>query len=207
MSAIKAILFDMDGVLIDARDWHYEALNKALGYFGLAISRYDHLVTFDGLPTRRKLELLSIESGLPAALHPFINELKQSFTMDLVQQRCRPIFQHEYALSHLKADGYLLAVASNSIRSSVEVMMDRANLRRYLDLLLSNEDVSKAKPDPEIYLKAAAALGLHPADCLVIEDNVNGIAAARGAGAPVLVVDNVFDVTYDRITSFVRGLA
>lgn len=53
---IKAVLFDMDGVLIDAKDWHYEALNKALGLFGLGISRYDHLHTFDGLPTNVKLE-------------------------------------------------------------------------------------------------------------------------------------------------------
>ena len=53
---IKAVLFDMDGVLIDARDWHYEALNKALAIFGMEINRYDHLVTYDGLPTKKKLE-------------------------------------------------------------------------------------------------------------------------------------------------------
>ena len=59
MKKIKAVLFDMDGVLIDAKDWHYEALNKALGLFGMEINRYDHLNTFDGLPTKVKLQMLS----------------------------------------------------------------------------------------------------------------------------------------------------
>ena len=77
MTKIKAVIFDMDGVLIEAKNWHYEALNKALGLFGMEISRYDHLVTYDGLPTKRKLEMLTAERGLPIGLHDFINEMKQ----------------------------------------------------------------------------------------------------------------------------------
>ena len=96
---IKAIIFDMDGVLIDAKDWHYEALNKALRLFGLEISRYDHLVTFDGLPTKDKLILLSMESNLPESLHSFINEMKQIYTMEIVYAKCKPTFYHQYALS------------------------------------------------------------------------------------------------------------
>ena len=61
---IKAVLFDMDGVLIDAKEWHYEALNRALALFGMPISRFEHLTTFDGLPTRKKLEMLSLELSL-----------------------------------------------------------------------------------------------------------------------------------------------
>ena len=78
---IKAIVFDMDGVLIEAKDWHYEALNKALRLFGYEISRYDHLVTYDGLPTSKKLEMLSLEKGLPTGLHQFINQMKQSYKL------------------------------------------------------------------------------------------------------------------------------
>lgn len=74
MNTIKAIIFDMDGVLIDAKEWHYEALNKALNLFGFEISRHDHLVTYDGLPTKRKLEMFSLEKGLPTGLHKFINQ-------------------------------------------------------------------------------------------------------------------------------------
>ena len=112
---IKAVVFDMDGVLIDAKEWHYDALNRALGLFGIGISRADHLTTFDGLPTKRKLELLSATEGLPTALHGFLNELKQAYTMELIALRCKPLFNHEMALSTLRKRGIKLAVASNSI--------------------------------------------------------------------------------------------
>lgn len=196
---IEAVVFDMDGVLIDAKDWHYEALNHALELFGYTITRADHLSTFDGLPTRRKLEMLSQERGLPAGLHAFINELKQQYTVDQVFLKCKPLFVHEYALSNLKARGYKLGVASNSIRSTVELMMSKSHLDGYLDLMLSCEDVSRPKPHPDIYLRAAEVLGVKPENCLVVEDNQNGIRAAEAAGCPLLVVQSVHDVQLDRI--------
>lgn len=204
MPRIEAVIFDMDGVLIDAKEWHYEALNRALALFGFSISRYDHLVTFDGLPTRRKLEMLTKERGLPAKLHDFINELKQIYTMELVAARCRPVFQHEYALSRLKARGYRLAVCSNSVRVTLDTMMRRAQLIDYLTLTISNEDVIHSKPHPEMYIKAAERLQLSPSKCLVVEDNENGIRAARAAGTHVMVVSSVFDVTLQNIERHIR---
>lgn len=204
MSKIKAILFDMDGVLIDAKDWHYEALNKALGLFGVEISRYDHLHTFDGLPTKVKLKMLGERYYLPEVLHPFINELKQSFTADLIHEKCHPMFHHEYALSKLHASGYKIAVCSNSIRQTIELMMDKANLAPYLDLIVSNEDVSKSKPDPEMYNTAIKKFGLNPDECIVVEDNPNGIQAGKASGANVLEVATVYDVNYDNITRMIR---
>jgi beta-phosphoglucomutase-like phosphatase (HAD superfamily) len=204
MTEIKAIIFDMDGVLIDAKDWHYEALNKALALFGFSISRYDHLVTYDGLPTKKKLEMLTLERGLPKGLHQFINELKQIYTMEMIFQKCKPVFYHEYALSRLKAEGYRLAVASNSIRQTVELMMEKSNLARYMDLMLSNQDVSKPKPDPEIYNTAIARLGLKPEECLIVEDNQNGIKAAQASGANVMIVSSVEDVNYTNIKATIK---
>lgn len=196
---IKAVLFDMDGVLIDAKDWHYEALNKALKLFGMEISRYDHLTTFDGLPTKVKLQMLSKRYYLPEELHPFINDVKQSYTAELVYQRCHPMFHHEYALSKLKQEGYKIAVCSNSIRKTIELMMDRAGLTPYLDLIVSNEDVTKAKPDPEMYQTAIRKFGLKPEECIVVEDNPNGIQAGKASGTSVLEVATVYDVNYDNI--------
>ena len=191
MVAIKAVLFDMDGVLVEAKEWHYEALNRALDLFGMAISRYDHETTFDGLPTSRKLEILSIERGLPRELHSFLNEMKQRYTTEMVHTLCKPRFAQERALSTLKAMGYRMSVCSNSIRSTVQLMMDKANLSQYLDLMVSNEDVTKPKPDPEMYCKAMAHFGLSPDECLVVEDNENGIKAAKASGAHLLVVQDV----------------
>jgi beta-phosphoglucomutase len=196
---IKAIIFDMDGVLIEAKDWHYDALNKALGLFGHHISRHEHLTTFDGLPTSSKLNMLSDDRDLPPKLHSFINEMKQIYTMDIVYTQCKPTFNHQYALSSLKELGYKLAVASNSIRNSVEVMMQKASLDRYLDLKLSNEDVANPKPAPDIYLKAIDSLGLTPEECLVVEDNENGIKAAQASGAHVLIVSDVDEVNLENI--------
>lgn len=196
---IRAVVFDMDGVLVDARDWHFEALNRALLLFGYEISVPDHETIYDGLPTRVKLDRLVEKRGLPRNLTAFIAEMKQVYTMEIVLQRCKPNFIHEYALSRLKADGYRIAVASNSIKESISAIMEKTCLAGYLEFTLSNEDVRAAKPDPEIYLKAAAQLGLKPDECLVVEDNHNGIRAARAAGAALLEVRGVEDVTYERI--------
>ncbi len=199
MSKIKAIIFDMDGVLIEAKDWHYSALNRALNLFGMEISRYDHLVTYDGLPTRHKLKMLSRERRLPCALHNFINEMKQQYTMEIVYAACKPTFFHQYALSKLKNDGYKTAVCSNSIRSTVEIMMEKSALSQYFDFYLSNQDVENCKPHPEMYNKAIAKLGLTPTECMIIEDNENGIKAARASGAWVMTVNSVEDVNYENI--------
>lgn len=199
MSKIKAVIFDMDGVLIDAKEWHYEALNRALALFGYEISRYDHLVTYDGLPTAKKLEMLSMEKGMPRRLHSFINELKQQYTVDKIFTDCHPVFAHEYALSMLKKEGYRIAVASNSIRHTIELMMKKSNLAGYLDFFLSNQDVTKPKPDPEIYQTAVSRLGLEPQECVVVEDNHNGIQAAKAAGTHVMEVTTVYDVNYSNI--------
>jgi len=196
---IRGVIFDMDGVLIEAKDWHYEALNRALRLFGYEISRYDHVTTFDGLPTKKKLQMLSVEHNLPTELHDFINDMKQRYTMEIVNARCKPRFNHEYALSKLHAAGYKLAVASNSIRSTIEVMMQRAALDSYLSFIVSNQDVTKAKPDPEMYNKSIANFGFRPEECVIVEDNENGIRAAKASGAHVLEVDDVEDVTYDNI--------
>ena len=202
--AIEAVVFDMDGVLIDAKEWHYHALNRALEHFGYAISRAEHLSTFDGLPTTRKLEMLSQEKGLPRGLHRFLSELKQQYTIEQVHVNCKPLFVHEYTLSNLKARGYKLGLASNSIKSTVKLMMEKSNLEPYLDVMLSNEDVDLPKPHPEIYLKAAEMLKVRPADCLVVEDNLNGIKSAEAAGCPLYVVQSVFDVQLDHLMLAIR---
>lgn len=201
---IQAIIFDMDGVLIDAKEWHYEALNRALILFGMEISKYDHLVTYDGLPTRKKLEMLSLERGLPAALHDFINDLKQDYTIELIHARCKPTFVHHYALSHLKAQGYKIAVCSNSVRNTIEVMLGKAGLLDYVDFYLSNQDVVKPKPNPEMYTKAIDRLGLKPHECIIVEDNPNGIKAAQDSGAHVLKVSDTIDANYLNIMEFIQ---
>lgn len=203
---IKAVLFDMDGVLIEAKDWHYEALNKALSIFGLTITREEHLTTFDGLPTRDKLKIISQTRNLPVELHSYINQLKQKYTIDLINQLCRPHFANEYALSRLHREGYKIAVCSNSIRKTIDLMMEKAALTQYLDLIVSNEDVVNGKPAPDIYLKAMKELSLEPEECLICEDNENGIKAALASGGNLLKINEVKDTNYKNIISRISKL-
>lgn len=199
MGKIKAILFDMDGVLIDAKDWHYEALNQALAIFGMEINRYDHLVTYDGLPTKKKLEMLTLERGLPRALHGFINDMKQEFTFQLGYSKCKPTFNHQYALSHLKSEGYKMAACSNSIRKTMDILLERAALSHYFEFYLSNEDVRESKPNPEMYSTAIQRLNMQPSECLILEDNENGIKAAKDSGAHLLIIHDVQEVNLENI--------
>ncbi|RDC54238.1 HAD family phosphatase [Pedobacter chinensis] len=206
MKKIKAVIFDMDGVLIEAKEWHYESLNRALALFGSSISRYDHLTTFDGLPTKKKLEMLSLVAGFPIGLHRLVNELKQQYTMEIVYANCKPVFQQQYALSKLKEEGYKLAVCSNSVTKTVEIMMEKAALIDYLEFFLSNQDVVNGKPDPSIYNLAIQRLGLQPEECLIVEDNEHGIRAAKDSGAHVLVVESPADVHYYNIKNRIKEI-
>lgn len=196
---IKAILFDMDGVLIDAKEWHYDALNRALRTMGFFISREAHLLTFDGLPTRKKLDILSKTRGLPVELHDFLNKLKQKYTMAISHNLCKPVFQHQLALRRLKSVGFRTAVCSNSIRDTVTTLMTLSELHPHLDLLIGNDDVAKPKPDPEMYATAMNKLDCLPSECLILEDNEHGIRAARASGGHLLEVVSPAAVTFTAI--------
>jgi len=203
MTKITAVVFDLDGVLVDATEWHYEALNRSLQLFGFSISRYEHLSTYNGLPTRKKLEMLTVEKGLPVALHGLINRVKQVYTREEILTKCRPVFEKEYMMSRLKSDGYRLAVCSNAIRDSVELMIRQSGLYDYFEFLISNEDVKRAKPDPEIYHKALERLGCKPQEVVIVEDAPHGIESGRRSGGHVCEVSGFPEVDYFRIKGFI----
>lgn len=203
---IEAVIFDMDGVLIDAKEWHYEALNRALALFGYTIDHEAHLARFDGLPTKTKLEMLSKEVALPRSLHRFINRMKQHYTNELIAERLCPTPEHVYATWRLRMEGLRLAVASNSIRATVEFMIRKAELTKFFEYLLSNEDVVNPKPSPQIYQRAMELLGVTPETTLIVEDSPFGLQAAYASGAHVLKVDSVKDVNYDNIRGRIREI-
>jgi HAD superfamily hydrolase (TIGR01509 family) len=201
---IKAVLFDLDGVLVDATEWHYDALNRALGLFGYTIARYEHLTTYNGLPTRKKLEMLSVEKGLPKGLHSTINRIKQKYTREEILRQCVPVFEKEFMIRQLKRDGYKLACCSNSVRQSLDLMLHASGIHDLFDHLVSNEDVKHAKPDPEMYLAACAKLGVAPQECVIVEDQENGVEAGRRAGGHVCRVTGFNEVDYERVSRFIE---
>lgn len=199
MSRIKVIIWDLDGVLIDSKDWHFEALNEALQLFGYLLHRKEHLSIYDGLPTRLKLDHLSADQGLPTELHPVIINLKQRFTLQYILRDCKPNPILLATLDRLRKEGFRMAVASNAIRRSVNRMLECSGIMPYIEFSLSNEDVSRPKPYPEIYLKAVELLQCRPEQCLVVEDHLHGVQAATAAGTRVLQVASTAEVEYGRV--------
>ena len=202
---IKAVIFDMDGTLVDAQLWHYEALNEALEVFGYSIPLEEHKNRFDGLPTMTKLSVLSREQGLPAHLFPTISLIKQERTRRHIASKCFPRVEQLLMFQALRDRGFKLAVATNSILETAQIMLVSAGLREYLDIVLTNEDVKNPKPHPEIYTVASEQLGLRPDECLVVEDNPFGIESATIAGCRVVKVERVEDVRFSLIEDELEG--
>lgn len=195
----KTVLFDMDGVLIDATEWHYEALNESLEIFGFTIPRDEHLNRFNGMTTRSKLEILSAEKNLPRGLHDIISDIKQDRTLRIAARMCFPNASHLILLSTLKERAIKVGVVTNSIRLTSEFMLEYAGLTKYLDVLVTNEDVDSPKPAPDGYRLAMKKLESLPGDTVVIEDGDHGIAAAISAGARVVKVNNPGEVSLELI--------
>ena len=196
---IKLVIFDLDGVLVDARELHYEALNRALADFGFTISRDEHLSTYDGLPTTKKLELLTENKGLQKENYDLIWKRKQEFTSLIINEEMTYDERLRGILSKLKSQGYIICVASNSIRESVKMMLIRKGLLEYIDFFYSNQDVNKPKPSSEIYLKCMIKAGVNPDETVIVEDSHIGRKAAQSSGATLCAVRDVSDVTYDHI--------
>lgn len=200
MSKIKAVIFDMDGVLIDAKDWHYEALNRALDHFGYTpISRNDHLSKFDGLSTKKKLTMHFQTKNLSAQDHEKIDQKKQELTYKIIDEKCIPNKPQQEMLEKIRNQGYQLAVCSNSIRKTVELMLSKAGIVQYFDFYLSNQDVKNPKPDSEIYDNAISRMKLSAKEVLICEDNIRGIESALNSGAFVLEIGAIADVSYKNI--------
>jgi len=201
----KLVIFDLDGVLIDSRELHYQALNQALLEQGpeYVISREEHLSTFDGLNTTRKLKLLTQTKGLPPELYDEIWAQKQKITFELLRKF--PNFNNTIAIcQNLKALGYKIAVASNSIRESVKISLMRIGIMEYVDYYVSNEDVRRAKPFPEMYWQCMTTLNALPKNTIIIEDSHIGRQAALDSGAHLLPVEDADDLDWDKINNKIQ---
>ena len=160
----KLVIFDLDGVLIDSKDYHFDALNTALAKVGeqYVISRQEHVSIYDGLPTRPKLELLTKNKGLPVEYYDQIWKDKQEETLRVFDQEVRKDYELMGYFQQLKDQGYSIAVASNSIRNTVKIILLRLGILEFIDLYISNEDVYRNKPFPEMYWKCICLLYTSP---------------------------------------------
>jgi HAD superfamily hydrolase (TIGR01509 family) len=196
MEMIKLIIFDLDGVLVEAKNIHFEALNRALGKY--AIDWNEHLSIYDGLKTNQKLEMLHERKGLPKERFKDIWENKQKYTLEELRA-LKPNQTLQSVMSAFSEDGYKLAVCSNSIRKTVLTVLSKLGIMEFMDLIISNEDVKNSKPHPEMYWKAISMMSCLPEETLIVEDSPYGLLAASRAKAHILRVANPKEVTYTNI--------
>ena len=192
---IKLIIFDLDGVLVEAKNIHFDALNEALGEY--AISWDEHLSRYDGLKTIQKLEMLSTNKGLPKELYSSIWNEKQKLTLKKLKQ-LKSSDRLINMMENLSND-YKIAVCSNSIRKTVLTVLSKLGIMEYMDFVISNEDVQNSKPHPEMYWKAISKMSCLPGETLIVEDSPYGLQAAARSKSHILRVKNTDDLTLDSI--------
>src|SRR4029079_16410921 len=204
LQMIKAVIFDMDGVLVDADKWHYNALNVALQHADVdPISWQEHLTVYKGIPTREKLRILTERKGLDPELWDLVSRTKQDVTQQIIESFSTPDGE-KIEMLRLLSRRYPIRVCSNPSRRTVDVMLAGAGLTEFIDFTLSNEDIERPKPDPQVYFAAFERLGVRPEECVVIEASGVGKAAATASGAVLCSVNDPADVNYYRVMRTIR---
>ena len=204
---IKLIIFDLDGVLVDAKEIHYNALNTALKNVDkkYVIKRDEHLSTYDGNPTRTKLKMLSQNKGLPYELHDKVWEDKQNLTIQMINdlEEDKRLIK---VLEQLEQDGYVLCCATNSVRHSATIQLTRRGFIDHLEFIFTNQDVVNPKPNTEIYLRCMIKAGVSPKETIILEDSEIGRKGANETGARVLEIEDSAYVTYRKIRKFIENV-
>ena len=203
----KLVIFDLDGVLIDSKDFHFDALNLALGE-EYAISREEQVSTYDGLPTTAKLKLLTEKKGLPVDSYETIWNEKQKQTFKVFNEQVRQDYELMGFFRQLKDEGYSITVASNSIRNTVKIILLRLGLTEFVDYYVSNEDVVRNKPFPSMYWQCMMTMGALPKDTVIIEDSHVGRQGAIDSKCHLVAVDDRADLNQqkiDKIKSILNG--
>jgi len=201
---IKLIIFDLDGVLVDAKEIHYETLNHAIQDVThsseFVINLEEHLSLYDGRKTTEKLHMLTERKGLPIEYHQQIFDTKQAYTIRALKT-LQPNERLQTLMSKLKDDGYLLACCSNSIRRTVLTVLSKLGIMEYMDIVYANDDGKNSKPHPELYWNAMSMMGVLPEQTLIVEDSPTGLLAAERSRAHVLRVNNPRDLTEEKLYS------
>lgn len=174
---VKAVIFDMDGVLVDSQPIHYKADMIALEKLGVNVS-LEQLQKYTGTSNPNRFARFKKDFGIAQSVEE-ITVLQESIIFDLIAKNdLQPIKGVKQLLDNLKLHNLNLAVASSSSHRFIDAVLTKINIKDYFDIIVSGEDLKNSKPAPDIFLATANKLNITPADCIVIEDSENGVLAA-----------------------------
>ena len=204
MNNLKLLIFDLDGVLVETKIIHFKSLNLALSKIGFEEIEYDeHLKRFDGLPTAKKIEILLKEKRINKKNISKINALKQNYTKKLLKKELK-FNQRLFNLFKKLSKKYTLVVATNAIKSTLDICLKKLKINEFISQSFSNEDVEKPKPHPLIYMKIMVENMLSPDEVLIFEDSYFGRNAATLSGAHLYPVKDLSDISLKKINEFMR---
>ncbi|PSJ27951.1 hydrolase [Streptosporangium nondiastaticum] len=189
-SRSPAVIFDLDGTLVDSEPNYYEAGRRVLEQYGVPGFSWEEHTRFIGIGTRETLEALRREYGIEAPVDELLAAKNRAY-LELARAHTEAFPEMRRFVDLLHGAGVPLAVASGSSRAAIEAVLARTGLGGVLTTLVSAEEVEHGKPEPDVFLEAARRLGAAPGDCVVVEDAPPGAEAARRAGMGCVAVPYV----------------
>ncbi|MEV6265242.1 HAD family phosphatase [Streptomyces sp. NPDC051784] len=191
-----AVIFDLDGTLIDSEPNYYEAGRRLLARHGVEDFSWENHTRFIGIGTRETLTVLREEYGIEAPVEELL-ACKNALYLELAGSSTAAFPEMRVLVERLHGRGVPMAVASGSSGAAIEATLAVTGLREYLPVLVSAEEVAHGKPAPDVFLEAARRLGVAPDSCVVLEDAVPGVKAARAAGMRCVAIPDA-EVVSDR---------
>ncbi|EKQ57003.1 MULTISPECIES: HAD family phosphatase [unclassified Clostridium] len=187
---MKAVIFDMDGVIIDSEPIHFEVDMQTLKDLGCNIS-FEELEKYVGTTNEYMITDLKRKYNINQSVDEIIQYKVEMTKKKVIESDLKPIEGIYELLLHLKRNNIPIAIASSSPRSFIEVVISKFEIKDYFNYIISGEEVLNGKPAPDIYFKAAKKLKVSPENCIVIEDSRNGVLAAKAAGMKCIGFKNV----------------
>lgn len=189
---IKGILFDLNGTMIDDMNYHTDAWHGIFSSLGKTMTREEVKLEMYG----KNSEVIERIFGKGHFTDEEINTLsieKEKRYQQEFRPRLKLIDGLQEFIEKAHAKGIKMAVASAAIMFNIDFVLDGLSIRKYISAIVSADDVKRSKPDPETFVKAAAALGLSPEECLVFEDNPNGVKSAERGGMDAVVITTMHE--------------
>lgn len=187
---MRAVIFDMDGVIIDSEPIHFEVDMQTMRDLGFDISS-EELEKYVGTTNEYMFSDLKNKYNIKQSIEEIINYKVELTKKKVIQSDLEPIEGIKELLVDLKNKNISTAIASSSPRNFIDVVVSKFNLQDYFNFIVSGEEVHNGKPAPDIYIETAKKLGLPPEKCTVIEDSRNGVLAAKAAGMKCIGFQNV----------------